>query len=82
MDENRALRDYKEQEVTEDPLLVLTCGHVLPMSSLDGYMSLDAAYTKSNDGSWHRPAQIMVRITVPLQLLVLQLVWCKDRMQR
>ena len=43
MDENRALQSYEEAEVDEDPLVVLRCGHVLPMTSVDGYMELGKA---------------------------------------
>lgn len=60
MDENRSVRDYKEEEVTEDPLFVLACGHVLPMSSMDGFMELHKAYTQDRQGKWHKPYQIKV----------------------
>ena len=62
MDENKAVRKYSEQEVTEDPLLVLACGHVLPMTSMDGYMELLSAYTTDKHGKWHKPCQMKVQM--------------------
>ena len=61
---DKAVRDYTEQEVTEDPLVVLTCGHVLPMSSMDAYMRLNEAYTTDKDGKWLRACQLMVMTTL------------------
>lgn len=60
MDENKAVRDYTQQDVTEDPLIVLGCGHVLPMTSMDGYMELQRAYTTDRQGKWKQPCQLMV----------------------
>ncbi|KAL0023606.1 hypothetical protein WJX77_006297 [Trebouxia sp. C0004] len=58
MDENRTLRDYDKGEVTENPLIVLACGHVLPMTSMDGYLELHRAYAKDQQGNWTTPCQL------------------------
>lgn len=67
MDGNKAVRKYSEQEVTEDPLLVLACGHVLPMTSMDGYMELRSAYTTDKHGKWHKPCQMKVQMASSAQ---------------
>ena len=50
MMENKPLRSYEEAEVSEDPLIMLGCGHVLPMSSTDGLVELEKAYSKDRRG--------------------------------
>ena len=60
MDENRALRSFEEAEVTEDPLVVLRCGHVLPMTSMDGYLELHHAYGMGGYGQWTSPLPLKV----------------------
>lgn len=55
MDENKALRSFTEAEVSEHPLIVLGCGHVLPMTSLDGHVELHKAYSMDNRGQWAQP---------------------------
>ena len=55
MMENKPLRSYKEAEVSEDPLIILGCGHVLPMSSMDGLVELEKAYSKDRRGQWAHP---------------------------
>ena len=61
MDENKALRDFEDAEVAEDPLVILACGHVLPMTSMDGYLELHKAYETDRQGIWRRPCQLQVR---------------------
>lgn len=61
MDENKPLRTYEEQEICKDPLVVLGCGHVLPMTSVDGYMDLRRAYTTDGQGKWQQPCHLPVR---------------------
>ena len=60
MDENKALRSFQEAEVTEDPLIVLRCGHVLPMTSMDGYLELQHAYGMHGYGQWANPLPLKV----------------------
>lgn len=55
MDENKALRSFTEAEVSEDPVVVLGCGHVLPMTSLDGHVELRKAYSMDSHGRWAQP---------------------------
>ena len=62
MDENKPLRTYAEEEVSEDPLVVLSCGHVLPMSSMDGFLELHKAYAVDAAGNWSHPQQLMVTL--------------------
>ncbi len=64
MDENRTLRDYDKGEVTEDPLIVLSCGHVLPMTSMDGYLELHRAYETDRQGNWKKPCQLEVSLVI------------------
>lgn len=60
MHENRTLRTYDKGEVTEDPLIVLACGHVLPMTSMDGHLELHKAYETDQQGNWMKPCQLEV----------------------
>ena len=64
MDENKPLRTYAEEEVSEDPLVVLGCGHVLPMSSMDGLLELHKAYAMDAAGNWRCPQQLMVTFAI------------------
>ena len=64
MDENRTLRDYDKGEVTEGPLIVLSCGHVLPMTSMDGYLELHRAYETDRQGNWKKPCQLEVSLLI------------------
>ena len=73
MDENKALRKYSEQEVTEDPLLVLACSHVLRMTSMDGYMELPSAYTTDKHGKWSKPCQMKVQMAAAASKCLLTL---------
>ena len=60
MDENRSLRMYEEKDISEDPLVFLGCGHVLPMTSMDGHMELRKAYITDGQGKWHQPCELPV----------------------
>ena len=64
MDENRTLRDFDKGEVTGDPLIVLACGHVLPMTSMDGYLELHKAYETDRQGNWMKPCQLEVGVLI------------------
>ena len=61
MDENKALRDFEDAEVADDPLVILACCHVLPMTSMDGHLELHKAYETDQQGIWRRPCQLQVR---------------------
>lgn len=69
---DKAVCEYTQQEVTEDPLVVLTCGHVLPMSSMDAYMRLHEAYTTDKEGKWLQACQFVVMPTLCI------LICCTD----
>ena len=60
MDENTALRSFKEDDVAEDPLLVLRCGHVLTRSTMDGYLELHQVYGMDSQGQWAKPLPFQV----------------------
>lgn len=51
-DMQKPLRGYDEAALLADPLVVLTCGHAFPMSSMDGFIDLEAAYAKDSSGKW------------------------------
>ncbi|KAL3153759.1 hypothetical protein ABBQ32_013348 [Trebouxia sp. C0010 RCD-2024] len=51
-DMQKPLREYDGAALLTDPLVTLTCGHVFPMSSMDGFIDLDAAYAKDSSGRW------------------------------
>lgn len=70
MDENKPLRTYAEKEVCEDPLMVLGCGHVLPMSSMDGLLELHKAYAMDAAGNWSHAQQLVVLLSLSLSLLL------------
>lgn len=43
------LRTYEEltdEDLIEDPLVVLACGHAYLTSTLDGHMGLETVYTR------------------------------------
>ncbi len=68
MYEDRSLRSYTDEELGEDPLVVLSCGHVFPMSSMDGHLELERVYghldVVSRDGTstriWNEPKHLQV----------------------
>lgn len=55
---HKPLRGYDDAALLADPLVVLSCGHVLPMSSMDGFIGLEAAYAKDNMGRWTHPCSV------------------------
>ena len=66
--EDRPLRSYTDEELGEDPLVVLSCGHVFPMSSMDGHLELGAVYGQRTIS---RPGNASARIwTDPYHLQV------------
>lgn len=60
MAENKYLSAFDEDEVSQDPLIILSCGHVLPMTSMDGYLELHKAYATDSLGEWKQPLQFGV----------------------
>lgn len=63
MHENKALQEYTNEEVETDPLVFLNCGHVYPMSTLDGLLQLDSSYIRADSpdapgGAWSAPRQL------------------------
>lgn len=40
--------NLSEASVNSDPLIVLGCGHVFTMSTMDGHMELKTFYTKDD----------------------------------
>ena len=41
---------YGDVDLDEDPVVVLPCGHLLTMQSMDGHMELAKAYTLTESG--------------------------------
>ena len=76
MDENKPLRSHDEEEVSEDPLIVLSCGHVLPMSSMDGHLELHEAYAKNARGAWTQLRQLEVLLFFLCFLFLLFCFFC------
>lgn len=58
----KPLREYEEAALLTDPLVILTCGHVFPMSSMDGFTDLDAAYAKDSSGKWTKPRSVTAEV--------------------
>ena len=50
--ESKAVRDVSDEDLSEDPLLFLSCGHAFPMSNLDGHLELGKHYTRTPSGVW------------------------------
>lgn len=63
LNEHNQLRSYSRGEsdldIESDPLVFLGCGHVIHMSTMDHYMSLDQVYSKE-EGHWKQPSQLGV----------------------
>ena len=49
--EFKTYREYADQ-LDEDPVVVLGCGHVFAMSTLDGHMEIHHAYARNPDGTF------------------------------
>lgn len=52
MDERKAVRDVSDEELSEDPLVFLPCGHAFPMSTMDGHLALGEHYARTTSGAW------------------------------
>lgn len=50
--ERKTVRDISDEELSEDPLLFLSCGHAFPMSNLDGHLELVEHYARTSSGVW------------------------------
>ena len=55
MDERKAVRDVSDEELLEDPLVFLPCGHAFPMSTMDGHLALGEHYARTASGAWAFP---------------------------
>ena len=44
--------DYKDVDVNADPVIVLSCGHVFTISTLDGHVGIASVYDMSKDGAF------------------------------
>lgn len=42
--------ELTEEDLNEDPLIVLSCGHAFQMSTLDGHMGLTEFYSQDRFG--------------------------------
>ena len=64
LNEHHQMRSYGEADsdldIASDPLVFLGCGHVIHMSTMDHYMSLDEVYSKDEEGRWEAPSQLGV----------------------
>lgn len=61
-DMQKPVRGYDEAALLADPLVVLSCGHVFPMSSMDGFIALEAAYAKDSKGNWTKPCSFTAEV--------------------
>ena len=61
-DMQKPLREYDQAALLTDPLVVLTCGHVFPMSSMDGFIDLEAAYAKDSSGKWTKTRSVTAEV--------------------
>lgn len=57
-DMQKPIREYDEAALLADPLVVLSCGHALPMSSMDGFIGLEAVYAKDGMGKWTKTCSV------------------------
>jgi hypothetical protein len=64
MDETKKLAEFSEEELNEDPLLFLGCGHVFPMSTLDGLLDLSKSYTRDDTGAWDAPLEVQQQVHI------------------
>lgn len=64
LNEHHQMRSYGEADsdldIASDPLVFLVCGHVIHMSTMDHYMSLDEVYSKDEEGRWAALSQLGV----------------------
>lgn len=64
MCEEKPLTSCTDEELLEDPLVVLPCKHVLVLSSVDGILELDSFYysitSASGTKTWTMPAPLQV----------------------
>lgn len=60
MIEEKPLLDFSDAELSDDPLIFLACGHIFPVSSLDGTVELTKTYGQAHDGSWEKPLPMEV----------------------
>lgn len=61
MNEEKPVVRFSEEELEEDPLLFLGCGHAFPISSLDGHTELGQSYGRSPEGAWEKPLPLEVQ---------------------
>lgn len=63
LNEHNQLRSYSQAQsdldIASDPLVVLSCNHVIHMTTMDEYMSLGQVYSKQH-GHWMAPCQLEV----------------------
>ena len=66
LNEHHQLRSFSQTDsdldIASDPLVFLQCGHVIQMSTMDGYMSLDEVYIRDEEGQWASACQLSVCI--------------------
>lgn len=62
MDENKVLADFTAEEPREDPLLFLRCGHVFPMSTMDGTLELGNYYSRKGSGDWDAALELQQQV--------------------
>ena len=70
LNEHHPLRSYSMAEsdldIAADPLIFLGCGHVIHMTTMDQYMSLDDVYSRDGQGHWAAPSPLGVRYATSL----------------
>ena len=61
MAEEKPLVELSDDELDDDPLLFLSCGHTFPRSSVDGLTELQNSYGQTPAGAWEKPLPLEVR---------------------
>ena len=61
MADEKPLAEMNDDELDEDPLLFLSCGHTFPRSSVDGLTELEKCYGKTPAGAWEKPLPLEVQ---------------------
>ena len=55
---------YGDVDLDEDPVVVLPCGHLLTMQSMDGHMELAKAYTLTESGETMARCQLLGAVII------------------
>lgn len=62
LDENKVLAAFTAEELEEDPLLFLRCGHIFPTSTMDGSLELGSSYSCTASRDWQAPLELQQQV--------------------